>query len=199
MAKREQNAKRILGYIQTYVAMHGNPPSIRNIEGGTGIPRSSVQRYLIALSQEGKLSYEGGVIETPESEKHHSETVSVALLGEVACGLPSYEEEYVEAYLRFPKELLGEGDFFLLRARGASMIEAGIEEGDLVVVRKQPTAKTGQIAVVLVGDEVTLKRYFPEPERKRIRLHPENSTMEDIYVTEAQVQGVAVHVWKALA
>ena len=199
MAKGKQNQDKILQYIQTYVAIHGATPSIRTIESGTGIPRSSVQRYLVALSNAGALTYTGGVLETPQSEKHHSETVSVALLGEVACGLPAYEEEYVEAYLRFPKELLGEGDFFLLRARGTSMIEAGIEEGDLVVVRKQPTAKAGQIAVVLVEDEVTLKRYFPEPERKRIRLHPENSTMEDIYVTQAQVQGVAVHVWKALA
>ena len=79
------------------------------------------------------------------------------------------------------------------------MVEVGIEAGDLVVVKKQDTATRGQIAVVLVDGEVTLKRYFPEPEHRRIRLHPENSTMEDIYVDQAQVQGVAVRVWKELA
>jgi repressor LexA len=119
-------------------------------------------------------------------------------LGEVACGSPTYEEEFVEAYLQFPKELLGHGEFFLLRAKGTSMIEAGISPGDLVVIQKQRTAKRGQIAVVLVDGEVTLKRIYPEPEHKRIRLHPENSEMEDIFVREADIQGVAVRVWKEL-
>jgi repressor LexA len=78
------------------------------------------------------------------------------------------------------------------------MIDAGIESGDLVLVRKQSTAHAGEIAVVLVGDEVTLKRYYPEPDKRRIRLHPENKEMEDLYVTDAEIQGVAVKVIKNL-
>lgn len=189
----------ILSYVNTYTATHGVTPSIRTIASGTGIPRTTVQRYLVALGARGDIQYTDGALETPVTEKFRHDTVPVALLGEVACGLPAYEEEHVEAYMRFPRELLGEGEYYLLRARGDSMVEVGIEAGDLVVVKKQDTATRGQIAVVLVDGEVTLKRYFPEPEHRRIRLHPENSTMEDIYVDQAQVQGVAVRVWKELA
>jgi len=76
------------------------------------------------------------------------------------------------------------------------MIGAGIEPGDLVMIRQQNTARRGDIVVVSVGDETTLKRYFPEPEKKLIRLHPENESMEDLYVTECVIQGVAVKVIK---
>ncbi len=193
-----ENMKRVLSFIHTFVSQYGTAPSIRTIEKGVNIPRTTVQRYLVALDTAGEIRYTNGVLETPASEKFCHDTVTVALLGEVACGLPSYEEEYVEAYLQFPKELLGDGEHFLLRAKGTSMIEAGIAPGDLVVIKKQQAAKRGQIAVVLIDGEVTLKRFFPEPEHKRIRLHPENREMEDIFVETADIQGVAVRVWKDL-
>lgn len=78
------------------------------------------------------------------------------------------------------------------------MIEAGIESGDLVLIRKQDYAQEGQIVVALIGEEATLKRYYPEPEHNRICLHPENSTMEDINVSSCAIQGVAVKVLKDL-
>lgn len=78
------------------------------------------------------------------------------------------------------------------------MIEAGIEDGDLVLIRVQSTAERGQIVVALVGDEATLKRYYPEPEHRRVRLHPENESMEDIYVTSCIIQGVAVMLLRDL-
>ena len=78
------------------------------------------------------------------------------------------------------------------------MIEAGIEDGDLVLIRVQSTAERGQIIVALVGDEATLKRYYPEPERRRVRLHPENESMEDIYVSSCVIQGVAVMLLRDL-
>ena len=196
--RKVENMNRVLDYIHTYIAEHGTSPSVRKIESGVGIPRTTVHRHLVALNDTGKVRYENGVLETPESEKFFHDTVTVALLGEVACGSPTCEEEFVEAYLPFPRELLGDGEYFLLRAKGTSMIEAGIDPGDLVVVKKQSTAKPGQIAVVLVDGEITLKRIYPDPEHKRIRLHPENSEMEDIFVREARIQGVATRVWKEL-
>ena len=78
------------------------------------------------------------------------------------------------------------------------MIEAGIEDGDLVLIRVQSTAERGQIVVALVGDEATLKRYYPEPERRRVRLHPENESMEDIYVPSCVIQGVVVMLLRDL-
>ena len=86
----------------------------------------------------------------------------------------------------------------MLRTHGDSMIEAGIKEGDMVVVRKQNHANHGDIVVALVGNETTLKTYYPEPEKRRIRLHPENKTMKDMIVKECNIQGVAMHVIKKL-
>lgn len=196
--KNPETAARIRRCIDRYCMETGTAPSIRAIADATGIPRPTVQRYLVALGSSGEISYEGGRITTGATEKFSGEQVTVALLGEVACGLPGYAEEHVETYLRLPRALVGSGNCYLLRARGESMIEAGIAPGDLVLVRESATALPGQIAVVLVGEEATLKRYYPEPEKKRIRLHPENREMPDLYVTHAVVQGVAVKVIKEL-
>lgn len=122
----------------------------------------------------------------------------VAVLGRVSCGLPKYAEENIEEYVSLPVSLFGQGRFFILRADGESMIEAGIEDGDMVVIRQQSTASEGQIVVALVEDETTLKRYYIDKRRRCVRLHPENSEMEDIYVNDCIIQGVAVHVIKAL-
>ncbi len=196
--KNPETAARIRRCIDQYCMETGTAPSIRAIADATGIPRPTVQRYLVALGSSGEISYEGGRITTGATEKFSGEQVTVALLGEVACGLPGYAEEHIETYLRLPRALVGSGNCYLLRARGESMIEAGIAPGDLVLVRESATALPGQIAVVLVGEEATLKRYYPEPEKKRIRLHPENREMPDLYVTHAVVQGVAVKVIKEL-
>ena len=191
--KNPETAMRIRRYIDRYCLETGVAPSIRTISDATGIPRPTVQRYLVALGAAGEISYENGRIATGATEKFAEEQTTVALLGEVACGLPGYAEEHIEAYLRLPRALVGHGNCYLLRARGESMIEAGILSGDIIIVHR-----TGQIAVVLVGEEATLKRYYPEPEKKRIRLHPENREMQDLYVTDAVVQGVAVKVIKEL-
>ncbi len=196
--KNPETAARIRRCIDRYCMETGTAPSIRAIADATGIPRPTVQRYLVALGSSGEISYEGGRITTGATEKFSGEQVTVALLGEVACGLPGYAEEHIETYLRLPRALVGSGNCYLLRARGESMIEAGIAPGDLVLVRESATALPGQIAVVLVGEEATLKRYYPEPEKKRIRLHPENREMPDLYVTHAVIQGVAVKVIKEL-
>ena len=94
--------------------------------------------------------------------------------------------------------LFGKGDFFILRTKGLSMIEAGIEPGDMVVVRKQNSADEGDIVVALVNNETTLKRYYIDKKKRCVRLHPENKDMDDILTKECYIQGVAQHVIKAL-
>ena len=94
--------------------------------------------------------------------------------------------------------LFGTGEFFILRANGESMIEAGIEDGDLVVIRKQEHANEGDIIVALVENETTLKRYYLDKKGQKVRLHPENKTMEDFFVRTCRIQGVAVNVVKSL-
>ena len=101
-------------------------------------------------------------------------------------------------YVPLPVALFGQGDFYLLRASGKSMIEAGIDPGDLVVVRKQNTAEEGDIVVALVDNETTLKRFYRDKKHRCIRLHPENSKMKDIYVQDCTIQGVAQNVIKTL-
>ena len=189
--------------IKTYVERHyekeGRSPTVREIESGTGITRPTVQRYLTSMHENGEIEYNGiRGVRTITMSKTARETAAVALVGQVACGTPIYAEENVHEYYRFPVALLGQGNFFLLRAKGESMIEAGISDGDLVLVRQQSTAEPGQIVVALIDDEATLKRFYPEPEYHRIRLHPENETMEDIYVENCLVQGVAVKILKDL-
>ena len=132
------------------------------------------------------------------STKTKAAAIRVPVLGTIACGIPKFAEENIEDYVRLPVALFGKGNFFILRAYGDSMIEAGIDNGDLVLIRQQNYADEGQIVVALMEDEATLKRFYPEPKKHRIRLHPENSRMDDIYVDNCEIQGVAVKVLKDL-
>ena len=122
----------------------------------------------------------------------------IPVLGEIACGDPILAEENIEEYVSLPTAIFGKGDFFILRASGQSMIEAGIDDGDLVVVKKQVEANDGDIVVALVDNQNTLKRYFRDDENKKIILHPENKKMKDIIVDECCIQGVACHIIKEL-
>ena len=122
----------------------------------------------------------------------------VPVIGSVVCGSPELAEEDFEEFVALPVALFGEGDFFILRTHGDSMIEAGIEDGDMVVVRKTHIANPGDKVVALIENETTLKTFYPEPEQRRIRLHPENSKMKDIIVKNCNIQGVACHVIKKL-
>lgn len=198
-SKNNDTFSAIRDAVRRYTETEGEMPTVRVIAAETGISRATVQRYLTTLSESGELERDRrGRITTPALSKMRSETTPVALVGEIACGLPCYAEENVEAYYRLPTELVGGGECFLLRAKGESMIEAGIDDGDLVLVRRQSYARRGEIAVVLAGEETTLKRYYPEPEHHCVRLHPENRTMPDIYLPDCIVQGVALKVIKDL-
>lgn len=150
------------------------------------------------MNDKGMLKYDGREILTDKIQKVNTETTHVAVLGSISCGIPQLEEEYIEEYVTLPVSMFGKREFFILRASGESMIEAGINDGDLVVIRKQKEANDGQIVVALVENENTLKRFYLDKENRCIRLHPENKAMENIIVSDCQIQGVAVHVIKAL-
>lgn len=176
---------------------YGYAPTVFEIADITGISKSTVQRYIAQMREDGIVTYSGH--RNLQSAETRSKSVRVPVLRSIACGIPKFAEENIEEYVRLPESLFGTGDFFFLRANGDSMIEAGIDDGDLVLIRQQNTALPGQIVVALTdNDNATLKRFYPEPEKHIIRLHPENSTMEDIFVTDCVVQGVAVKVIKEL-
>ena len=174
----------------------GISPTMQEVADGVGSSKATVQRYIAQLCEDGVLDYSG--YRTMTSTKTKMQAVRVPVLGTIACGIPKYAEENIEEYVRLPVALFGQGNFFILRAYGDSMVEAGIDDGDLVLIRQQNYADEGQIAVALIEDDATLKRFYPEPENGIIRLHPENHTMEDIIVENCIIQGVAVKVLKDL-
>jgi len=197
--KNPENFKMIEEFINNYTEKNGVSPTVREIHAGTGLAVGTVSRYLSFMRENGMLDYSGcRNITTREAMITRNESTKVPVLGAVSCGVPKFAEENIEEFVRLPNALFGKGEFFILRANGDSMIEADIEHGDLVVVRKQNYAEEGQIVVALMEEEATLKRYYPEPEKRRVRLHPENSSMQDIIVRDCIIQGVAVKVIKDL-
>ena len=183
-------------FVSTFTDNYGISPTLQEVADGIGVSKATVYRYISQLRENGIIEVSGRRSMTTTRTK--IEAVSVPILGEVACGIPKFAEENIEEYVRLPVALFGKGNFFILRAYGNSMVEAGIDDGDLVLIRQQNAAEEGQIVVALIDDEATLKRFYPEPENHRIRLHPENSHMKDIYVDRCEIQGIAVKVLKEL-
>lgn len=196
--KDKELIDRIKVYIENQYEQSGRTPSIRDIAGALEIGKSSVQRYLEYMVEQGilakgKYGYES--IEQSRTER----TVSVAKLGYIPCGPLSEEYECIDGYVRLPASFVGNAKkCFLLTASGNSMIDVGINDGDLVLVRQQEEANYNDIVVALVENEVTLKRYRPDRGRGVIILHPENKRMKDIVVDECKIQGVAIKVIKDL-
>lgn len=188
-------------FIDAYIDSQGVSPSTREIAAGTGLSLATVSRYLSYMREKGIIDYVGHRnIITQQKRMTATSSNRVPVLGAVSCGIPKFAEGNVEEYVQLPTAIFGKGSYFLLRASGDSMIEAGIDDGDLVLVRQQDHADPGQIVVALIDeDEATLKRFYPEPSKGIIRLHPENSALDDIIVENCAIQGVAVHAVKSLS
>ncbi len=199
---QHQNAEYygyILNFIEDYKERFGESPSSREIGDALGMTKSSVSRYLATMRKNGMLEIENARNIVLAKHKPQQQIVNAPLVGKVACGLPQFAEENCTEYIPLPASYLGKGIFFVLEADGESMVDAGIESGDLIIVRQQATANPGDIVVALTSttdSEATLKRYYPEPKIRKIRLHPENSEMEDQYYDEVIIQGVAIRVMK---
>lgn len=194
--KKPEYCAMIEDYINSFRNRQGSTPSVRQIASGVGLAVGTVSKYLSYMRENGVLDYDGHRNITTRKSKGLMNMLYVPLLGSVSCGIPKFAEENIEEYVCLPESLFGRGEFFLLRARGDSMIGAGIEEGDLVLIRQQSTAEYNQIVVALVEDEATLKRFRPKEDH--ICLHPENNRYEDIIVDSCLIQGVAVKVIKDL-
>lgn len=200
--KDENRFCLIVDFINEYFENCGRSPSTREIESGTKIPRPTVQRYLKTLQERGEIEYDGhrGIITRYMREL--IETNRVEMGNTIPCGALDEVNDTELEYVRLPVAITGNGDFFLLRARGQSMIKAGIDDGDLVLVRKQADAQVGDIIAFLYDNfQTTLKRY--QQKKDAIWLCPENDTMEPIKIcgedrAKLSIQGVAVKVIKDL-
>ncbi len=199
--KNMEYIKQMEQFIDAYQRDNGVSPTVAEVAEGIGVSHATAGRYLQYMRDNGIIEYSRGKsrsIVNRDSISMMSQANKVPVLGSVSCGVPKFAEENIEEYVQLPVALFGRGDFYILRASGDSMINAGIDDGDLVLIRQQSYAERGDIVVALMEDEATLKRYYPEPSKKRIRLHPENDQLEDIYVDNCIIQGVAVKVIKDL-
>ena len=171
-------------FIDNYIEIYDRSPSQREVSKGTGMSIATVSRYLSYMKETGMLNYDGTRhITTHKQRKKNSDTVEVPIVGSIACGTPTLAEQNIEEYVRLPVSWFGNGSYYLLRTFGESMIDIGIEEGDLVIVRMQNYADSGQIIVALVdNNDTTLKRYYPDQKTGMIRLHREKSEMDDIII-----------------
>ena len=189
--------ERILAYIQTVIKARGYAPSVREIGEAVGLrSTSTVHGNLTRLEKKGLLHRDAmkpramGLNEEPDLDVPASDVCRVPVIGRVAAGSPILAEENAEALLPLPADFVGDGELFILRVRGESMINAGILNDDYIVVRKQIEARNGDIVVALVEDEATVIRYFKE--NGHFRLQPENDTMEPILVPEVTILGKVV-------
>lgn len=199
MKAKIEDLQELTKYLDGYARINGCAPSIREIAEHFSVSVSTAHAYVHRLQDGGmieKLPNINRGIETSALKLMKDRCLRIPLVGRIACGQPLTAIENVEEFITLSESLVGTGEFFMLQAYGDSMVEAGIEQGDLVIIRQQNTAKPGDIIVALMEDEATLKRFYPEPEKGRVRLHPENSAMQDIFVPYCDIQGVAVKVIK---
>ena len=201
--KNPELMKEISAFVNEYFHEKRSSPSVGTIAKAMGIARSSAYRYLVAMDEKGLISYDGHTIETPQIDKSVSGYFSAPIVGSVQCGDPETEEEHVEEYVSLPESIFGKGEFYILRASGDSMVDAGIEDKDLVVIRKQDSASVGDIVVALdENNQNTLKTFdgIDEESGYAILKYENKKKYPDkvICVRELIVQGVAKHVIKAL-
>jgi repressor LexA len=202
LTKRQQE---IFDFVKRYSARYGYPPTVRDIGKAVGLTSSStVHAHLSNLERLGLLRRDPSkprAIELLDRAVDNVKSIvrpaGLPLVGHVAAGSPILAEENIEEYISVPEVAGGNDGEYILRIRGESMKDAGILEGDFVVVRTQETAKNGEIVVAMVGEEATVKRFFKEADH--IRLQPENEAMEPIRSKDVRVLGRVVGVFRKVA
>jgi repressor LexA len=197
--------QEIWDFLVDYVDQHGYPPTVREIGEAVGLASpSTVHAHLANLERAGLLKRDPTkprAVELVGRERREAPAGSLEklpLVGQIAAGGPLLAEQNVEDHLAVPETLRGD---FLLRVRGDSMINAGILDGDIVVVQRAQDARNGEIVVALAGDdestdEATVKRFFRED--GRVRLQPENDALEPIYARNVQILGRVTGVFRSL-
>lgn len=212
ISKRQQQA---YDYICSFTATHGYPPSVREIGNAIGLSSpSTVHSHLHKLEKAGYIKRDPNKPRTieitgPGSESLHQgaaiaqvqqdvdkNTITLPLVGRVAAGSPILAEQNVEEVMTLPTSVVGDQNSFILRVRGESMINAGIFDGDYIVVREQSDAHNGEIVVALIDDSATVKTFYRE--KDRIRLQPENDTMEPIYAVNPTILGRVTGLFRSM-
>jgi len=198
--------RQVLDFIKAEVRRKGFPPTVRDIGEAVGLSSSStVHAHLAALEAKGLIHRDPSkpraleVLDRevpPAPRVEMTNVVELPVIGAVAAGTPILATENIETTIHLPTEVVRDDATFVLRVKGDSMVDVGIFDGDYVVVHQQPTAVNGEIVVAMIEDEATVKRFFREADR--IRLQPENATMEPIYARDVIILGKVVAVFRRM-
>ena len=204
--------KAILKFIEKQIKENGYPPSVREIGKAVGLSSTAtVHGYLAKLSEKGYIKKEdqkgrtlkllkGGLSDSDKTIDKPlytgREMVDVPVIGKITAGEPILAVENITDTFPIPLDFVGNSESFMLTVRGESMIEAGILDGDYILVKKQNTARNGEIVVALIGDEATVKTFYKE--KDHIRLQPENSTMDPIIVPDCKILGKVGGVFRKI-
>lgn len=199
-AKISKKQQEILDYLKEEILAKGYPPTVREICEKVGLKStSSVHSHLSTLERNGFIRRDPTkprAIEICDDsfQMVRTEMTSLPIVGNVAAGQPILAQENIESYFAVPAEVVPEGENYILKVRGESMINAGIFDGDLIFINSCNTARNGDIVVALVGDEATVKTFYKEA--GHIRLQPENDTMEPIIVNDCMILGKVFAIFR---
>jgi len=187
----------ILNFIKEYIKEHKYPPAVRDIAEHFGISSKASYDHLRALKRKQYIRSNSSRSRTIEildrgDTKHESKALQIPILGNVAAGIPLFSEENYDGTVEVASTYVGSGDFFALHVKGDSMINAGILEGDIAVIRHQSVAENGEIVVAMVDDAYTIKRLYIE--KNRIRLQPANSAYTAKYAKNVVILGKLVYL-----
>ena len=195
----QEKIKRLAAFINQYARdNNGASPSLSDIMAHMNMSKSTAYRYILELEKRGLVSYSGKkTLETDLHRKMRCNFMRIPIIGQIVCGSPDEQEEYVSGYLAIPEEWI-DGECFLLRAYGDSMIDIGIEKDDLILIKRTCTAENGEVVVALTEEGNTLKRLFWEDGRPRLRAENKKykPKYRDIYPQTLTIQGVALKVIK---
>ena len=198
--KISDKQREILEYIKEEILSKGYPPAVREICEAVHLKStSSVHSHLETLEKNGYIRRDPTkprAIEILDDDFNltRREVVNVPMIGHVAAGEPILATEHIENYFPIPAEYIPNKETFMLKVKGESMINAGILDGDSILVKQQPNAENGDIVVALVGDSATVKTFYKE--KGHIRLQPENDTMDPIIVDDCQILGTVFGVFR---
>ena len=217
MADLKDREKKVLEFISTQIRQNGYPPTVRDIGAALGIKSTStVQRSMEILEEQGYIRKQAGkrrafevvqggpdgssMVREPK-ESYRTDIVDVPLVGRVAAGTPILAEQNIEGSFPMPAQFVGRGTNFMLTVHGDSMVEAGIMDGDYILVQEQKTANNGDIVVAMVQGEFdaesTVKTFYKE--NGHVRLQPQNSSMDPIIVDDCEIIGLVKGVFRYLS
>ncbi len=189
MKKTEEKIQQIYDFVSDYTKYNNYPPSIREICAKMGFKSTSTAQYYLDKMKNS------GIIQKTNNKKRaltlsgaDTSFIKVPLVGTITAGEPIFAVENLEGYYPIPDEFATDSDLFMLKVKGSSMIDAGIFDGDKIIVKKQNTANNGDIVVAFFNDSATVKRFFKQ--KNKIILHPENTSLEDIVLDNVEILGI---------